>query len=69
MVKKIALFAVWMVALSVFVFKMAYADCGAAKADGAKCMMACDKGSCAPTKMRHQKGSPKQNFVPAHKKA
>ena len=58
MIKKIALFAMWMAALSLFVYRMAYADCSMADGDGkAKCAMAA-KASC-----------PKCNFVPGNKKA
>lgn len=59
MVKKIALFAVWMAVLSVFVYNMAYAggdaECGPKMAD--KCEMKGDK-DCSGTKF---------NFVPGNR--
>lgn len=67
MVKKIALFAVWMAVLSVLVYKMAYADCGSCekKGAGAVCEMKDDK-DCA---MKSEKVATKFNFVPGNRKA
>lgn len=63
MVKKIALFAVWMAVLSVFVYKMAYAGGDCSPKEGSKCEMKAGKVDCAT------KCETKFNFVPGNKKS
>ena len=71
MLKKITLFVVWMMALSLFVYKMAYASCSMGEGGKSACPMMsgqCHSGDGSSWK-RCQKGNPKFNFVPANKKA